>query len=347
MANYLQFGQGLMKHLPTAAGCTSTVKLSKKGMEVLSKKDPELGIIIDKMTQGATNPILEIAQKAQGNYAIASFKLKNGETLLCKGAYSTSNSTKGIVEKIHVENDDIITTVTKEGEKVISKDVSKSDLGKTVQEKTSEFMTHVRKGNEGYEGEEVLVRKLKNGKIVETTKRSDGTVLTTVTKPDGTWFSRIKSYVTTSLNDEESKALKMIYPNHFDFKRVDKNIKLANQASNGHIVMPKQGRIYATNFEDSKLSNDLLLKYKQRTLYGNPVSSKGRYNYQIEMKNPKMQDKKMIKKYFGYDNKEMTGEKGLSNFFNDGDLTNISRSDFADLVGESKSWRLAPYSFTK
>ena len=110
MANYLQFGQNLMKHLPQAEGCTSTVKLSKKGIEALAKKNPELGKAVAEFTEGATNPTIEIAQKAQGNYAIAGFKIRNGETILGKGAYSTSTGANGVVEKINNERISLLWT---------------------------------------------------------------------------------------------------------------------------------------------------------------------------------------------------------------------------------------------
>lgn len=99
MTNYLQLGQNLMKHLPQGDGCTSTIKLGKRGLEQLSKKNPELGKTIAEFTEGASNPTMEIVQKAQGNYAIAGFKIRNGETVLSKGAYSTSNGANGVVEK--------------------------------------------------------------------------------------------------------------------------------------------------------------------------------------------------------------------------------------------------------
>ena len=117
MANYLQLGQGLMKHFPQMEGCTSTIKLGKKGLEQLSKKNPELGKAIAELTEGVSNPTIEIAQKAQGNYAIAGFKIRNGETVLSKGAYSTSNGANGVVEKMHLEQDGIITTISKENGK--------------------------------------------------------------------------------------------------------------------------------------------------------------------------------------------------------------------------------------
>ena len=117
MANYLQLGQGLIKHFPQMEGCTSTIKLGKKGLEQLSKKNPELGKAIAELTEGVSNPTIEIAQKAQGNYAIAGFKIRNGETVLSKGAYSTSNGANGVVEKMHLEQDGIITTISKENGK--------------------------------------------------------------------------------------------------------------------------------------------------------------------------------------------------------------------------------------
>ena len=118
MANYLQFGQALAKHLPMSEGCTSTVKLGKKGIEALAKKNPELGKVIAEFTEGVTNPTLEIAQKAQGNYAIAGFKIKNGETILGKGAYSTSTGAKGAVEKMHIETINMVHRICKEGDNI-------------------------------------------------------------------------------------------------------------------------------------------------------------------------------------------------------------------------------------
>ena len=114
MANYLQLGQALAKHLPMTEGCNSTVRLSKKGIEALAKKNPEFGKAIAEITEGVTNPTLEIAQKAQGNYAVASFKIRNGETIVGKGAYSTSTGANGAVEKMHVEKGNIVHRIHKE-----------------------------------------------------------------------------------------------------------------------------------------------------------------------------------------------------------------------------------------
>ena len=97
-------------------GCASTVKLGKKGIESLTKKNPELGKAIAEFSEGVSNPTLEIAQKAESNYAVASFRIRNGETILGKGAYSTSKGAEGAIEKMHVEKNNIIHTIYKEGD---------------------------------------------------------------------------------------------------------------------------------------------------------------------------------------------------------------------------------------
>lgn len=337
MANYLQLGQSLMKHLPTAEGCTSTVKLSKKGIEALAKKNPELGKVIEGITKGAENPTLEIAQKAQGNYAIAGFKIRNGETILGKGAYSTSTGANGVVEKMHVESGDIITTVTKEGDKVVSKDVSKSDLARVAQEKAkaSEYTTQVRKGRKGFEGDEVLVRKFKDGTTVETTTY-DGITQTKVTKADGTSYTRRKQIESKSLSDEETKALKQIYPDILGFKRINKGVRVLNDSSNGFVELPNQGSIYGIDTNGNTLQ---LLKYKGRN--ARPVEDKGKNSYLVEILNPKTKDK-YVKKCIGVNDKAMRGETVPSGTFG-GDLTNISRDDLAKLIGESDNWAFVPY----
>ena len=193
MANYLlQFGQAIAKHLPMTEGCTSTVKLSKKGIEALAKKNPEFGKAIAEVTEGATNPTIEIAQKAQGNYAIASFKIRSGETVIGKGAYSTSTGANGAVEKMHFEKGDIVTTVSKEGSaNPVTKEVSKTELARIEQEKAkaSEFMT---KETTGLNGEKILTRKFKNGNTIETTVLDNGTIQTKVILPDGKSYTRYK-----------------------------------------------------------------------------------------------------------------------------------------------------------
>ena len=336
MANYLQLGQGLMKHLPTAEGCTSTVKLSKKGIEALAKKNPELGKVIEGMTRGAENPTLEIAQKAKGNYAIAGFKIRNGETILGKGAYSTSTGANGVVEKMHVESGDIITTVTKEGDKVVSKNVSKSELAKAAQEKAkaSEYTTKVRKGKKGFEGDEVLVRKFKDGTTVETSTY-DGIVQTKVTKADGTSYIRRKQIESKSLSDEEARALKQIYPDILGFTRLNKGTRVLNDGSNGFVELPNQGFIYGVDMNGNTLR---ILKYKGKN--ARPIQDKGKNNYLVEMLNPKAKDK-YVKKCIGVNDKTMRGETVPRGTYG-ADLTDISRYDLAKMIGESDNWAFAP-----
>lgn len=114
MVDYFKLGQGLIKAFPTTEG---TISLGEKGIKSFAKRNPELGKSITELTDGVTNPTIEIVQKAQGNYSIACFKLKSGENLLEKGAYSTSGGSNGIVEKVHVESDGLITTMSKENGK--------------------------------------------------------------------------------------------------------------------------------------------------------------------------------------------------------------------------------------
>ena len=262
MANYLQLGQGLMKHLPTAEGCTSTVKLSKKGIEALAKKNSELGKVIEGMTRGAENPTLEIAQKAKGNYAIAGFKIRNGETVLGKGAYSTSTGANGVVEKMHVESGDIITTVTKEGDKVVSKNVSKSELAKAAQEKAkaSEFMT--KEGVDAH-GDKVLIRKFKNGTTVASKTLKDGKVQTTVVLADGTKYTRIKEFTHTPL--ENNKVLQDMFPSHkLGFERVEKNL---TYLKDGYSVKQNPSGVIYANHLDTKppfLTKIPVIRYKGR-----------------------------------------------------------------------------------
>lgn len=65
MVDYLKLGQGLMKNIPQTNGGSTTVKLGKECIEKLSKE---------------IHPTLDIAQKVQGNYGIASLKLSTGDT---------------------------------------------------------------------------------------------------------------------------------------------------------------------------------------------------------------------------------------------------------------------------
>lgn len=336
MANYLQFGQNLMKHLPQAEGCTSTVKLSKKGIEALAKKNPELGKAVAEFTEGATNPTIEIAQKAQGNYAIAGFKIRNGETILGKGAYSTSTGANGVVEKMHVEKGDVISTIAKEGDNVVAKDVTKSELRQLAQEKAkaSEYMTLVRKGRKCLEGEEVLVRKFKNGNTVETTTY-DGIVQTKVIKADGTSYVRRKKIDSQNLSDDETKALEQRYPDILGFTRVNRNTRILNDKSNGYIELPNQGCIYGVDTNGNTIQ---LMRYKGRN--ASPIEDKGKNNYIVDILNPKSRDKQ-VRKVIAFNDKTMRGETVPSGF--GGDLTDISRYDLAKIIGESESWATAPF----
>lgn len=124
MIDYFNLGQAFIKNFQTTEG---TILLGEKGIKSFAKKNPELGKGLSELTEGITNPAIEILQKAQGNYSIACFKLKSGENLLEKGVYSTSKGTNGVVEKVHVESDGLITTMSKENGKTSTRIVEQPD----------------------------------------------------------------------------------------------------------------------------------------------------------------------------------------------------------------------------
>ena len=335
MANYLQLGQALAKHLPMTEGCTSTVKLSKKGIEALAKKNPEFGKAIAEVTEGVANPTLEVAQKAQGNYAIAGFKIKNGETVIGKGAYSTSAGTNGTVEKMHFEKGDIIANVFREGSaNPVTKEVSKAELARIKQEKAkaSEFMTKELPNLNP--GERILRRKLKNGNVIETLSRTDGSICTTVTKPDGNWYSRNKIITSTDLSPEETNLLKKFFPSHFNFKRIEVQTSMLNKAGlgkTGSVKMPKKGRIYGTNIDSKNFDNELIVKYEGVIEGVSPLE--GKTGYDIHIINPYNKNKTYDGHY-----RFSSQEDSLVIPDKEGKGHAINKTSAANIIGEDSCW---------
>ena len=259
MVNYLQLGQGLMKHLPQGDGCTSTIKLGKRGLEQLSKKNPELGKTIAEFTEGASNPTMEIVQKAQGNYAIAGFKIRNGETVLSKGAYSTSNGANGVVEKMHLEQDGIITTISKENGKTKMNVVDgknntkiieppKEKVPEVVQPQAQEIKTKdkIIKINPDGTQEEIISRKHnlggrhyveknlydKNGNCTATILESEhGTLTSTVIEQDrwGNGVYKIEGHL--KINPNNTKKTFIYRQNRNDKELVEASVKALDGSS--------------------------------------------------------------------------------------------------------------------
>ena len=128
MVNYLQLGQNLMKHFPLAEGCSSTIKLSKKGIEALGKRNPELGKLLSGLTDEIAEPTVVIAQKMKGNYGITGFKIRSDDSVISKGTYSISKAANDVVEKVHVESDGLITTISKEKGKINTKITDRDEI---------------------------------------------------------------------------------------------------------------------------------------------------------------------------------------------------------------------------
>ena len=139
MLDYFKLGQGIINNFPTTEG---SISLGEKGIQAFQKKNPELKESLDELTKDVTNPSIEIAQKAQGNYSIAYFKLKSGNKLLKQGAYSTTKSPDGVVEKVHVEADGLVTTMSKENGKTKMRVIEKPETSSTPQKPSSTELTH-------------------------------------------------------------------------------------------------------------------------------------------------------------------------------------------------------------
>lgn len=114
MVDYFEIGKCLMKNIPLAEGCSASFRVNQKGIQNITEKNPELGKALSELTEGIENPTVEIAQKAQGNYGVASFKIKSENNIVTKGAYSSSEGTLGNCEKVHIEENGVITNLTKE-----------------------------------------------------------------------------------------------------------------------------------------------------------------------------------------------------------------------------------------
>ena len=190
MVNYFEIGKCLMKNIPLAEGCASSFRLNQKGIQNITEKNPELGKALSELTEGIDNPSIELAQKAQGNYGVAGFKIKSGGNTVVKGAYSTAEGTLGTCEKVHIEENGIITNITKEGgstsktvrEISTIKDVKKTDniipqIVKPHNEIVDDFITEYANTIKGMDTRNFWVRedllKLTKEEMAELKKLAD------------------------------------------------------------------------------------------------------------------------------------------------------------------------------
>ena len=72
-------------------GSAGKVTLSKTQLEALGENHQNLGEVIRKLTKNLTDPKLDVAYKAESNYAIAGLRLRDGRKVVGQGAASISN----------------------------------------------------------------------------------------------------------------------------------------------------------------------------------------------------------------------------------------------------------------
>ena len=96
----------IVKALPKTEGAAGKITLGRTQLEALGKKDKKTGELIQKALNGLNDPKLDVAYKAESNYAIAGMRLRDGKQVLNQGAVSITNpGTSQAVVKYHVSAD--------------------------------------------------------------------------------------------------------------------------------------------------------------------------------------------------------------------------------------------------
>ena len=96
----------IVKALPKTEGAAGKITLGRTQLEALGKKDKKTGELIQKALNRLKDPKLDVAYKAESNYAIAGMRLRDGKQVLNQGAVSITNpGTSQAVVKYHVSAD--------------------------------------------------------------------------------------------------------------------------------------------------------------------------------------------------------------------------------------------------
>ena len=96
----------IVKALPKTEGAAGKITLGRVQLEAIAKKDQEAGKVIKQALNGLKDPKLDVAYKAESNYAIAGMRLRDGKQVLNQGAVSITNpGTSQAVVKYHVSAD--------------------------------------------------------------------------------------------------------------------------------------------------------------------------------------------------------------------------------------------------
>lgn len=81
----------IVKILPKTEGSAGKITLGRTQLTELAKQDKQAGKLIQKTLENAKEPALDIAYKAEANYAIAGMKVRDGKKVIGQGAVSITN----------------------------------------------------------------------------------------------------------------------------------------------------------------------------------------------------------------------------------------------------------------
>lgn len=81
----------IVKALPKTEGTAGRITLGRTQLAELGKQDNEAGKLIQKVLKDVKDPKLDVAYKAESNYAIAGMRLRDGKQVLNQGALSITN----------------------------------------------------------------------------------------------------------------------------------------------------------------------------------------------------------------------------------------------------------------
>ena len=81
----------IVRALPKTEGAAGRITLGRTQLEVLGKQGKKAGELIQKALRGIKDPKLDVAYKAESNYAIAGMRLRDGKQVLNQGALSITN----------------------------------------------------------------------------------------------------------------------------------------------------------------------------------------------------------------------------------------------------------------
>lgn len=81
----------IVKMLPKTEGAAGRITLGRTQLTQIAQQDKKVAKAINKALEKTTNPKLDIAYKAEANYAIAGMRLRDGKQVIGQGAVSITN----------------------------------------------------------------------------------------------------------------------------------------------------------------------------------------------------------------------------------------------------------------